>query len=349
MITIKEIAELAKVSPGTVDRVIHNRGGVSSKTADKIREILKEKNFKLNNIASKLALRKKYNLATFLPSFDENNLFWKSPYLGVLKAKEEVDSYGVLTENYTFNQFQPKSYLEQFEVLLASNPDAVILVPTFKEETKVVVNKLEAKGIPYLFLNIDIDGFNNISFIGQDSYKSGYLVGKLMHLCLGDTPEFLTIKIRQNINNYHSIFKRIEGFSNYFKDNGVEVKSLHLDFNTLQDVDFVKKEINAFLEMHQTIKGIYVPSSQISVISNCIENNFKGKFCLIGHDTTAPNMKSLKEDKVTFLISQKSFEQGYEAVHQISDFLIRNTVLNEKTFSPIEIITKENSIEKAHL
>jgi len=31
MITIKEIAELAKVSTGTVDRVIHNRAGVSKK------------------------------------------------------------------------------------------------------------------------------------------------------------------------------------------------------------------------------------------------------------------------------------------------------------------------------
>ena len=30
--TIKDLALKAKVSPGTVDRVIHNRGGVSKKT-----------------------------------------------------------------------------------------------------------------------------------------------------------------------------------------------------------------------------------------------------------------------------------------------------------------------------
>ena len=342
MITIKEIAEIAKVSPGTVDRVIHNRAGVSEKTAEKIRKILKEQNFKINNIASKLAQRKKYNLSTFIPAYDAQNLFWKSPFEGIMKAKEEVSCYGILTSNFTFNQFEPQSYLEQFENVLNSNPDAIILVPTFKEETKIIVKKMEDKGIPYLFLNIDIEGYDNISFIGQDSYKSGYLAGKLMHLCAGNQPEFLIVKIRQNINNYHSIFKRIEGFNSYFSDDTIEVKSKSLNFNTLKDIDFVKKEINEFLTKHTGIKGIYVPSSQISVIASCIDNNYKGRFCLIGHDTTEPNLKSLEEDKVTFLISQKSFNQGYDAIHLISDYLIQNKNLKQKIFSPIEIITKEN-------
>ena len=42
MITIKSIAKEANVSEGTVDRVLHNRGGVSKKTEAKIKEILKK-------------------------------------------------------------------------------------------------------------------------------------------------------------------------------------------------------------------------------------------------------------------------------------------------------------------
>ena len=41
MITIKQIAELAGVSRGTVDRVINQRGAVNSETEAKIQEILK--------------------------------------------------------------------------------------------------------------------------------------------------------------------------------------------------------------------------------------------------------------------------------------------------------------------
>ena len=41
MATIKEIAELAGVSRGTVDRVLNNRGAVNTDTREKILEIAK--------------------------------------------------------------------------------------------------------------------------------------------------------------------------------------------------------------------------------------------------------------------------------------------------------------------
>ncbi|MDG1402800.1 hypothetical protein [Polaribacter sp.] len=41
-------------------------------------------------------------------------------------------------------------------------PTAVILAPIFLEETKLIVSKLEKLQIPSLFLNIAIDGFNNV-------------------------------------------------------------------------------------------------------------------------------------------------------------------------------------------
>ncbi|MDA0937087.1 MAG: LacI family DNA-binding transcriptional regulator, partial [Bacteroidetes bacterium] len=44
--TIKDIAKEANVSAGTVDRVLHDRGGVSPKTEAKIRKILTQKKFK---------------------------------------------------------------------------------------------------------------------------------------------------------------------------------------------------------------------------------------------------------------------------------------------------------------
>jgi LacI family transcriptional regulator len=50
--TINDIAILAKVSTGTVDRVIHNRGGVSKKTEKIINNLIKKNNFEINSVAS---------------------------------------------------------------------------------------------------------------------------------------------------------------------------------------------------------------------------------------------------------------------------------------------------------
>ena len=143
MITIKSIAKEANVSEGTVDRVLHDRGGVSKKTEAKIKEILKKHNFKVNPVARALAMKNKFKILTLMPQYDNDNLFWESPYLGSLKASAEVKNYGVEVNNYFFDQFDADSYLNQFELLMESKPSAVVLVPTFVKETKQIIDRLE--------------------------------------------------------------------------------------------------------------------------------------------------------------------------------------------------------------
>jgi len=342
MITIKNIAFEANVSKGTVDRVLHNRGGVSKKTEKKIKGILEKYNFKVNPVARALKMKNKFQLATLIPNYDSDNLFWKSPYLGILKASDEVRNFGVEVENYTFNQFDPNSYLSQFNVLLNSNPSAVVLVPTFKKETKQIIDQLERLKIPYLFFNIDLNGFKNICFVGQDSFTAGYLAGKLMHLEIPKQTTILIIQSRTNISNYHSIYKRIEGFNNYFIKNNVNTTTLTLSIDNHNDINNTQLKINSFLKQHNEIKGIFIPSSRISNIVKCINKPSLNKLKMIGFDNTQQNIECLKNDEISFLISQKPFDQGYESVHLMTDYLVENKIPKNVIFSPIEILTKEN-------
>lgn len=57
-ITIADVAKLAGVSKGTVDRVLHDRGGVSRKSMEKIRQVIDELGYEPNVYASMLATRK---------------------------------------------------------------------------------------------------------------------------------------------------------------------------------------------------------------------------------------------------------------------------------------------------
>ena len=112
--TISDIAILAKVSTGTVDRVIHNRGGVSKKTKIIINDIIKKNNFKINSVASVLAKTKEYKIATLMPTFDEDDMFWESPFLGVEKARSEIEVFGFKIINYSYSQTDFKTYLDSF-------------------------------------------------------------------------------------------------------------------------------------------------------------------------------------------------------------------------------------------
>ncbi|MEC3905517.1 substrate-binding domain-containing protein [Tamlana sp. 2201CG12-4] len=341
MATIKDIAKIAGVSEGTIDRVIHNRGGVSAKTEIKIKKILEEHNFTLNPIASALASNKKYKVSCLIPQYDEQNTFWKSPLLGILKAYDEFKTFGVQIKNYTFNQFDSSSYLKQFADLLNEKPHAVVLAPIFELETKQIVEQLDTLNIPYLFLNIDIDGLNNITFIGQDSYKGGYVSGKLMHLSLEEHDACAIVQTRLNITNYLAISKRIKGFKGYLKDHNIKLNVLNLSIDLLNPI-LAKEALNTFLENHSHIKGLFVPTSRSSVITDFINEDKLKPLHIIGFDTTKNNLKSLQEGKLKFLISQRAFNQGYDAIKTMSDFLIYKKVPSKKIYSPIQIIIKEN-------
>lgn len=343
MITIKSIAKEANVSEGTVDRVLHERGGVSQKTEAKIRKILKKHNFKVNPVARALALKKKLNLLTLMPNYNDDNLFWKSPYLGILKASAEVKNYGVAVHNFFFDQFDPNSYLNQFEALMDAKPSAVVIVPTFTKETKQIVDRLDNLEIPYLFFNIDLEGFDNISFIGQDSYMGGYVAGKMMHLILSDPASSLIIQSRLNVSNYYAISKRIEGFNDYFIKNNIDYESLTLSIDNLSDASYTKRVINSFLKKNKNIKGLFVPSSRIATIVEAIDKVTLSKLRLIGFDNTEQNLQCLEDETVSFLISQKPFEQGYESIRLMTDFLVKNKKPSSKMYSPIDILTKENA------
>lgn len=68
MVTMQKIAELCGVSRGTVDRVMHGRGRVSTETAAHIMQIAKELGYEPNPAGKALAARK-------------NSLMWRLFYL----------------------------------------------------------------------------------------------------------------------------------------------------------------------------------------------------------------------------------------------------------------------------
>jgi LacI family transcriptional regulator len=70
-ITIKEIAIICGVSPGTVDRALNNRPGINSKTKHKILHVAKEFNYQPDHTARSLARGKTMTLGVVL--FDLHN------------------------------------------------------------------------------------------------------------------------------------------------------------------------------------------------------------------------------------------------------------------------------------
>ena len=93
-VTAQQIAELAGVSRGTVDRALHNRGRVNPEVAAKIHKIAAELGYKPNLIGQALVKsRREFKLGAILQSTETPTM--QIVRAGVQRAAEELAASGV--------------------------------------------------------------------------------------------------------------------------------------------------------------------------------------------------------------------------------------------------------------
>ncbi|RPH30550.1 MAG: LacI family DNA-binding transcriptional regulator [Bacteroidales bacterium] len=341
-ITIKDIAQRSGVSIGTVDRVIHNRGEVSSKTMKKVLRVTKVLNFQPDILASALASKKKVRLATLMPAVDNDSSFWKAPNLGIEKALKEIEHYGVTHSKYLFSISDRNSFIAEAEKVLSDNPDGLLIAPSLQNEALELAKICNAKKIPFVFFNSNISNQNQVCYVGQDSKQSGIVGAKLMDYGLSKGSEILVVSIFRFLKNNNHILNRKQGFLQYFESNKASrFKITSIEINSLDAGDIYKALRNIF-NIHPKIKGIFVTNSRVFHVARFIEaSNLRG-INLIGYDLTDENIPYLEKGVINFLIDQKPVEQSYRAIIALFNKVVLKKNVPEEILLPIDIVIKEN-------
>ncbi|RPJ05001.1 MAG: LacI family transcriptional regulator, partial [Spirochaetaceae bacterium] len=182
IITIKDIAQKSGVSIGTVDRVVHDRGRVSEETAVRVRKIIKEMGYRPNMFASRLSRAKVFRFGVLIPNRDQDSGYWEASLAGIEKAVKELAHYGVAVNYFFFDRYGPEHYMEKIGNKIAGMPlDGLLIAPVIHEPVVNLVQGLP-KHLPYVFINTMVPELHPISFIGQDSFQSGVVCGRLMQM-----------------------------------------------------------------------------------------------------------------------------------------------------------------------
>jgi LacI family transcriptional regulator len=340
LVGVKEIARRARVSIGTVDRVLHNRTGVSIKTKEKILAIIEELNYQPNILARRLASKKVLTIAVLIPSTSPETDYWDAPLAGIQLAETEVKPYGIVVDKYLFEQSDKKSFLKQAALVLSKDVQGVLLAPMFMEESRSFLADCRKQNISCVFLNSDVPGEDCLSYIGPDLHQSGCLAAHLLRYLVPGTHPMLIVNISSEIDNFHHLLRKEDGFRDYLKKNKIENPVLKLD---IRDTSYssVKKELAAMFDQYP-IKAIFVTNSRVSSVARYVVESDKKGIKLIGYDFLTQNVDYLKDGTIEFLISQQPKEQGYKGVMALYNYLVHAAVLEKNYFMPIDIITKEN-------
>ncbi len=340
---VKEIGRRANVSLATVDRVIHNRGGVSKKTKEKIELIIKELNYQPNILARRLASPKKIKLATLIPNVSEETTFWESPHQGILMAETEIRQYGVEIEKYFFDLNDRETFINQTELILQRQYNGILIAPLFIKESIRFISVLQERNIPFVFINSDIPDYNSLSYVGPDLYQSGYVIAHLVSYLIKEGSKILIVNIAKEIENNHPLLRIEEGFRNYVSENHKVYNILDVEIKKTNYTS-VETSISDILNREGKVDVIFVTSSRVFTIANYLDKNGIGKdVILIGFDFLNENVKYLQNGTIDFLVCHKPQEQAYRGINILFQHLVSEVNIEKVNLMPIDIITKENA------
>jgi LacI family transcriptional regulator len=341
IIRIKDIAERAGTSKGTVDRVLHNRGRVAEDVRERILAIIKELNYEPNRIAQSLKSQRTYHIAVLIPDAAVDS-YWEAPLAGIERAEKELRQYGIRISRHVFTPHVVQSFLAKANEATKENPDGVLIAPVFYKEVMPFFENWKAQGTPYVLFNTQIESVDPLCYIGQDSYRSGSLAAKILSYGLPDPCSLLVLHINEDIPNSAHLITKEQGFRDYFLQN--EKVSQYQVIS--RDIDAFDINIDAHLEEILTtdpvVKGIYVTNSKAFEVAAYLEKHGIEGIKLVGYDLLQPNLDYLENGRIHFLINQNPLGQGYWGIHQLANYLVFNQEIPPIKFLPLDIITKEN-------
>ena len=263
--------------------------------------------------------------------------------IGVRKAFQEIQQYGVEINIHLFKQSDSQTFSKEAKLILQSNPEGVVLAPFFSRESKEFISELKRREIPYVFIDSNIKDSDKISYIGQNSFQSGTLAAKLLDFCVPENASILILHFAKEMDNMNHLVQREKGFYEYFSTNTSSGKKKLITLEVADPTDTTcQNRILDQLRSNPDIKGIFVTNSQVYYLARLIEQSNISGIRVIGHDLINENISFLKKGIVDFLICQRPEEQGYRAITTLFEYLILKKTVDSENYTSIDIITKEN-------
>ncbi len=313
---------------------------MAESTRKKILSIIEELDYQPNILASTLASKKSAIFATLFPKPPSAEGYWNKPYIGVVKRIAELRQYGVQIEPFTFNQFDSKNFINEADKILDLKPDGVVLAPFFKKEALAFISKLKKLQIPFVFIDSEIKDAGQISYVGQDSFQSGLVSGKLLDLIV-PAGNILVVHFAKEMDNLNHLAQREKGFYQWFEKNNKNKHQLFTIEVPETDDERWMENIKTEIEKKK-IKGIFVTNSKVFYLGHFIEKYKLTGLQIIGHDLLKENIKFLKNDVVQFLICQRPEEQGYNSINKLFRSVVQKREIAIENYTSIDIVTKEN-------
>ena len=167
--TIKDIADVLKISPAAVSKALHDDSRISTKTKEAVKRVALQLNYQPNHLASALRSGKSKLVGVIVPRTNSN--FFSS----VIQNIEEVlnkEGYNIII---TQSNESYEKECRNIDTLLFTQVDGIIASMANETVSLEFYEKIKSKGIPLILFDRGENDLN-VDYIGIDDYESSFVI-----------------------------------------------------------------------------------------------------------------------------------------------------------------------------
>ena len=330
--TIKDVARLAGVSIGTVDRVVHNRGKVSVRNQQAVQSAIDSLGYRPSRIASALVKRRS-GIKIGVCISDVESEFWAEAKHGVQLARESLLPFGVEVLDVCTNSYHFADQKMAIQQLLAQGVNALILLPLQGKSSQL--DALIPPEIPYATVIEDTPDSRRLFHVGPDNHGMGLLAGRLTSLYIG--PGIRCVILAANRNMFGTQ-DRICGFEEFLAKHDpsstvLDICDISLDSERIgyQNIYDMAEEQ---MKKHPDMNAFFVTNGLTQWAAAAVKNNKKqGKIQVFGFERTEMTATFIHEGIISATICQGPTQQWYNAIQIMNSYLAGEREITDPVFN----------------
>jgi len=331
------IADLAKVSIGTVDRALHGRPGINEETRQRILQVARQVGYTPNLAARALSASKSHlKIGVCVPR--EIHFFYDQLWSGILDEERRAGNLGMQFVNRPV-QVLGQGDSEAFKELVEAGVDGIILTAGNPKDLQPLIDDAEARGIHVVCVSTDAPGSKRSSIVCVEPWTNGSLAGELMGKFV---PPDSKVAIIAGMLSAEDHRKKADGFAETFPSHCAGGKILRVIEGHEDEEESFQKTFE-LLRKVPSLAGIYVNTVNcLPVCRAVVERGLAGKVKLITTDLFAEMSPYLQKGTITASIYQQPHRQGQIAVRLVADHLPNKTPFPPKVHLSPGVVMSTN-------
>ena len=334
---VYKIAELAKVSIGTVDRALHGRRGISEATRSRVLRIAKELAYTPHPAARILSVgRASLRIGVCIP--EEIRFYYDQMRTGIFDEARRANGLGIEIV-YSPVPSLGSGEKEQIEKLLASGVNALIVTAGNPDSVTPFIDKAERQNVRVICITTDAPQSRRSSVVCVNPELSGQLAAELMAKFVGRHSKVAVITGMLTTEEHRL---KTDGFSAGYKKEciGGRIAAV-LEAHESEEESYRKS--CELLASYPDLRGIYISTVNCLPVCRALRRHKRaGEIQLITTDLFPEMVPHFERGTIRASIYQDPYLQGQTAVRLLVDFLSNGISIPKSNYLNPGIVLRSN-------